>query len=240
MRYTAVGLTLLALLSSAIAQIAQETSGIGAKTLLVDRPLSNDPVTIVKVMEGTTELRSDGHQYPNRFAWQATINAGDDWLKDLSFVIKNASEKKIVYVAIGCTLFETADWQAEIAKHKTTPVLGHTSNTVGRRPEQALYSTSLGHRLKPDMATAPFELAPGQEFTMSLEPPGDYQSLKSTVEEKQPLSSVTACNGGISQIFFEDGTLWQGHRYLRPDPDQPGHWIRMSFEQWSGAKKSAE
>jgi hypothetical protein len=240
MRYLALVLPLLASLSSVIAQVAQGAAGTSTKTLLVDRPLSNDPVTIVKVMEGTTELKSDGHPFPNKYVWEAAFDAGDGWLKDLSFTIRNISEKKIIYVSVGCSLYETADWQAEIAKHRTSPILGHTSNTVGRRPEQALYSASLGHRLKPDAATAPFELAPGQEFTVPIEKPDDYQALKSGIEEKQPVSSVTACNGGISQIFFEDGTQWQGHRYLRADPDQLGHWIRMSLEEWSSAKKSAE
>jgi hypothetical protein len=207
----------------------------------VDRPLSKDPIAIIKVMEGTTELKSDGHKYPNKYVWEAAFDAGDDWLRDLSFLIKNVSEKKkIVYVEAGCGLYETADWQAELARHATTPLVGNIGNAVGRRPEQALYSALLGHRLQPDTDRAPFELAPGQEFTMALENPDEYPALRSRIEEKQPISSVTACNSRIVRVFFEDGTQWQDHQYLRANPDQPGHWIPMSFEDWSGVGKTAE
>jgi hypothetical protein len=230
-----LGLMLISLLSARL--FAQ-----GKKTLLVDMPLSADPVRVVRVMEGTTELKSDGQKYPNRFAWEAMFSAGDDWLKGLSFLIKNASEKKIVYLAAGCHLHESDDWQAEFARHQSadTPLVGQISNRVGRRPEQALYSPLLGRRLKPDTDTARFELSPGQEFTMALESADDYPALVSWIESKEPISSVTACNGGITQIFFDDGTQWQGHRYLRADPDQPGHWSRISFEEWSGRKKGPE
>ncbi len=209
------------------------------KTLLVDEPLGADPVRIVKVMEGSTELKSDGQRYANKYAWEATFDARDDWLKDLSFDVKNVSDKTIVYLSTGCHLYETADWQAEIAKHQSIPVLGHTVNAIGRRPEDALYSPLLGHKLKPD-TRARFQLAPGEDFTINLEDPEDYEALKSSIEEKQPMSSAAACNAGINQIFFEDGTQWHGHRYLREDPEHPGHWIAVSFKEWSSAAKATE
>lgn len=206
------------------------------KTLLVDEPLGSDPVRIVKVMEGATELKSDGQRYSNKYAWEATFDAGDDWLKDLSFVIKNVSGKKIVYMGMGSILHETGDFVGEIARQTS---VGTLSNAVGRRPDQALYSLSLGRRLNPD-TRPPFELAPDEEFTIGLEDVDDYTALKSRIEEKQSMSSVTACNAGISQIFFEDGTQWHGHRYLRTDPDHPGRWIAVSFKEWSAVTKAAE
>lgn len=32
------------------------------------------------------------------------FDAGDDWLKDVSFVVKNVSKKKITYLEVGCAL----------------------------------------------------------------------------------------------------------------------------------------
>jgi hypothetical protein len=218
-----------------------QTAGTSFKTPLIDMPGSKDPVKIVSLMEGTTELKSNGRQYPNKYVWETTFNARDDWLKDLSIVIKNVSEKKIVYVVVGCHLFETADWQAEVAKSTANiPLAGSASDIVGRRPDQALYSAVLGRRLKPDTNTPPLELAAGQESTIAIENPDDYHTLKSTVEEKMPMSNIAACNGGISQVFFDDGTQWQHHRYLRANLDQPGRWIEMSFEEWSITTKTAE
>jgi hypothetical protein len=87
------------------------------KTLLVDRPLGDDPIRVVKVMDGSTELQSDGREFPNKYGWETAFEAGDEWLKDLSFSIKNVSKKKIVYVQVSCALYETSDWQVEMAKH---------------------------------------------------------------------------------------------------------------------------
>jgi hypothetical protein len=97
-------------------------------------------------------------------------------------------------------------------------------------------SGMLGRRVKPDTANPPFELGPGQEFTVAIDNPDDYHTLKSTVEEKMPMSNIASCNGGISQVFFDDGTQWQHHRYLRADLNEPGHWIEMSPAGWSHAK----
>lgn len=96
------------------------------RTLLVGLPFNNDPVRIVKVMEGTKELQSDGHQFPNKYMWESSFEAGNDWLKDISFVIQNVSNKTITYLGISCALFETSDWKTELAKHSTpaNPILG--------------------------------------------------------------------------------------------------------------------
>jgi hypothetical protein len=188
--------------------------------------MGNDPLRLVRAMQGTTELKSDGKQFPNRYALELTFNAGDDWLKDVSFTLKNVSDKTITYVAVGCALFETSDWQKEIAAHATAanPVLGGASNKVGWRPEHALYSRAQGRALAPDSAKRPaFDLAPGQEFTIRLQDPEDYTNLKSQVEAKQPISTLNACDGGVSQIFFSDGTKWENHRYWKP-AEEPGRY----------------
>lgn len=59
----------------------------------------NDPVRIVRMTEGTTELKNDGHQFASVHAWETTFNAGDDWHEGLSFTIKNVSDKKMPPVA---------------------------------------------------------------------------------------------------------------------------------------------
>jgi hypothetical protein len=137
------------------------------------------------------------------------------------------SGKKIVYVASGCVLSETADWQAEVSKASANiPAPGAAGNSVGRRPQEGLYVS--GRKLHPDTNRAPFALEPGQEFNMALEIPDAYPALKSSVGEKEPVSNIAACNGRIGQVFFEDGTQWQGHRYMRADLEHRGAWIERS------------
>jgi hypothetical protein len=190
-----------------------------SKTLLLDRPLGSDPVRVVRAMEGATELKSDGKNFPNRYAWETTFSADDDWLKEVSFIIKNVSDKTITYLEVDCNLFETSDWQKELAAHSTpaNPAFGQANNIVGWRPEHALYSVRLGRTSGPDTDKRPaFELAPGQQFTISLQDPKTYSLLKSSVEARQSISTINGCDGGLGAIFFADGTQWQSHKYLRP------------------------
>lgn len=82
-----------------------------------------------------------------------------------------------------------------------------------------------------------FELPPGQQFTIAVENPAEYEFLKSIVEQRQPIATVAACPIGISHIFFEDGTQWQGHRFMRPS-DQPGRYTTISFSEWSDYRQA--
>jgi hypothetical protein len=237
----------LVLLLGLISLLSVSIFAQGSKTLLIDRPLNSDPVRIVKVTAGTTEVKSDGTRFPNKYSWQGVIdNAAEDWLTGLSLTIQNVSTKKIVYLGVSCLITETANWKQEVATHSLIlnkspePALGQLNNRIGLRPEPALYSVSLGHKLHPDPGPA-FELAPGQTYTIAYENPDNYPGLKSSVEERKgSISAVNGCSGGISDVFFEDGTRWQGHRYLRPDPDKRGQWIRLSSEEWLGAKPEAK
>jgi hypothetical protein len=215
--------------------VAQDAN---TKTVLLDRPMGNDPIRVVKVMDGPNELKSDGKTFPNHYVWEAVLEAGDDWVKDLSVVIRNVSTKKITNISVACNLLESADLSAEIAKHSSqaNPVVGQASNVVGWRPEFALYSPFTGRKGKPDSERRPaFELLPGQEFTIAVENPENYEFLKSTVEHRQPIATVTACPIGIPHVFFADGTQWQGHRFMRPT-DTPGHYTTISLNEWSEYK----
>jgi hypothetical protein len=209
------------------------------KTLLIDRPRDDDPVRVVKVMERAKEILPDGAHYANKYAWEGVIEkADDDWLTGLSLAIQNASAKKIVYIIVSCNVTETANWDQDrltrLAKSPPEPLLGQINNHVGLRPETALYSARLKRRLHPDIGPA-FELAPGAIYTIAMENPDYYPALKSSVEERKgSVSAANGCNGRISQVFFGDGTQWQGHHYYRADPNDPRYWVRMSSEEWAG------
>ena len=226
------------LLTTALAVVflasAQAQDHSGSKSLLLSRPMGQDPVRVVKVLEGTTELKGDGREFPSQRAWETVFDAGDDWLQNLSFFVKNVSTKNITYLEVFCSLFETADWQAEIAKHKTldNPILGQARNAVGWRPEHALYSRIQGKAREPDSKRRPsFLLKPGGEFMISLEDPKDYQSLRSQIEARTPMSNVNACDAEIGTVFFDDGTMWQSHHYFRA-AEEPGKWTMVSVEDW--------
>lgn len=228
---------LLAFIASCLpSTFAQSVSSTSAKTLFIHSlPLANDPVSF-KVMDGTTELKSDGRRFPDNYAWETVFDAGDDWITDLSFVIKNVSAKKITCIIIFSGLVEAPFWQEE--GQPKPPLLGFTQNRVGQRPEHALHS---GDRTFPPDTNASFELAPGEEFTMPIEDPRDYPALRTRIEERLPMSSVTAMDSQAVTVFFEDRTRWisVNHSYSRPAA-QPGKWIKLSFEEWAGKQRTSE
>ncbi|MGA8503175.1 MAG: hypothetical protein WB683_16590 [Candidatus Sulfotelmatobacter sp.] len=230
-------LAFLALIASCLASaFAQGVASTSTKTLFIPGlPLANDPVRI-KVMDGTTELKSDGRPLPNDYSWETAFDAGDDWITNLSFVIKNVSAKKITCMIISSVLAETPSWQEE--SQPKTPAVGFTQDRVGQRPGQALHS---GGRTFPPDTNPSFELAPGEEFTMPIEDPRDYPALRTRIEERLPISSVTAMDSQAITVFFEDGTRWisASHSYSRPAA-QPGKWTRISYEEWAGKQKTSE
>jgi hypothetical protein len=230
-------LVFLALIASCLASaFAQGVASTSTKTLFIPGlPLANDPVRI-KAMDGTTELKSDGRPLPNHYSWETAFDAGDDWITNLSFVIKNVSAKKITCIVIFSVLTEAPFWREEI--QPKPPAAGFTLNQVGQKPEQALHS---GDRTFPPDTEASFELAPGEEFTMPIEDPRDYSALRERIEERLPISSVTDIDGQAVTVFFEDGTRWVSlnHSYSRP-AEQPGEWTKLSYEEWAGKQKSSE
>ena len=202
-------------------------SATRARTILVrTAPRANDPIS-VKLMEGVTELRSDGRFSPNDYFWETDFEADDDWISHLSFAIQNVSEKKITCIIIFSVFPETPFWQGD-NKRLSGKVLGSAQNRVGLRPEHALHS---GDRtFRPDTG-APFELPPGEEFTILIEDPNRPVFV----------SNVTALDTGTITVFFDDGTQWisVNHSYSRP-ASEPGKWTKISFEEWASKRKSAE
>jgi hypothetical protein len=135
MRIPMVLLIPILLASCRAPALAQSASATNTKILFIQGfPLANDPVRI-KVMDGATELKSDGRALSNRLAWETTFNAGDDWIADLSFVVKNVSAKKITCIIIFSVLGETPFWQDE--SQSRIPLLGFIQNRLGQRPEHA-------------------------------------------------------------------------------------------------------
>jgi len=202
-------------------------SATRARTILIRSvPRANDPIR-VKLMDGATELKSDGRSGPNDYFWETGFEADDDWITHLSFAIQNVSEKKITCIVIFSVFPEAPFWQGD-NQRVSTQVLGSAQNRVGRRPEHALHS---GDRIFRPVTVAPFELVPGEEFTMLIEDP----------KRRLPKPNVTALDTGTITVFFDDGTRWisVNHSYSRPAAE-PGKWTKISFEEWAGKQKSAE
>lgn len=196
----------------------QAAPGASLKTLRVFRTLPNAPIAIVRVLYQGKEVNPG-----------VPFEAGDNWLDDISVVVKNISSSDIILVSIMGDLPETG------AGTKASPRVP-AANTVGRRPEAAMVSPRTGRRY-PEIASKPINLEPDKELTMSLLSRDYSEDFRSLVTAKQPLSSITQCDLSVAMIYFADGTRW-AHSYSEPDPTKPGRYKSISFDEWQEKQRT--
>jgi hypothetical protein len=154
---------------------AQEGAAAVARTVQLDAMPPDAPAKIVKVMLNGTEVKLG-----------VPFQAGDDWFNRLQVVIKNMSEKNIVFAAGQLRFPETGDRSAE-----HLAIMDRFS--IGRRPEHAR-SSSVTSRpgavgLQAHVDGAEILVGPGQETAVPIVDPFDH--IKAGIEARQPLSSVT-------------------------------------------------
>jgi hypothetical protein len=192
---------------------AQNIAETNLRTLHLFRSHPHDPVAIVKLMRGAVEIQPD-----------IPFEAGDDWLKEISVVVRNISTSKITYISVAAHLPETGDGTKE------SPRVGG-GNAVGKKPEHAMYSALTGER-RQEAAADPIDLEPGKDLAMPLIAERDYTTVKSLIEATHALSTIRTCDVWVTTIFFDDGTKWAPTNYWRPQEAKPGAYISIPFEDW--------
>jgi hypothetical protein len=209
---TSVKYTLSLMLFCCLLMSAQDT-GTNLKTIHLFPTLPHEPVVIVRVMRGTAEIKPD-----------VPFQAGDDWLTEISVVVKNVSSSKIVYMGIDAHLPETGAGTREDARVAA-------GNAVGKLPEPAMYSALTGQR-KPETRNLPIDLEPGRELVMPIVSKDDYSYIKQMIEAKEPIASVTRTEVYVDAVYFADGTKWSPAHYYRPDGSAPGKYTVVRYEDW--------
>lgn len=186
----------------------------------------NAPARIVQVLEGATDVTGagrdpvTGHLYK---PWTGKpFPAGDDWIKNLVFVVKNFSNKKVIAMDINMIFPDTG------AGTMGSPVSG-SGITVGRKPEHALYNSRTGR--KAETKREPFSILPGQEVRIAVAP--YYDPIKAAIEAKQPTSTITTFRVSFVDFYFSDGTKFDPGGFWKPDPNRPGVYVRMTSDEWS-------
>jgi len=197
----------------ALAGVAQGGSEGNFRTVHFFPAAPHQPAAIVKLMKGNIEIKTD-----------VPFEAGDDWLKEITVVNKNLSSSKIVYVSVGAHLPETGTGTQQ------SPRVG-AGNALGRKPEHAMYSALTGQRRQESSAEA-IVLEPGDELAMPLVSERDYDSIRSLIQDKQPLSGVRNCDAWVTTVYFEDGSKWAPANYWRPEEGTPGKYVSIPFETW--------
>lgn len=142
-----------------------------------------------------------------------------DWLKHLTFKIKNRSDKPITFFHIDLDFPET----------KATGSIVMHQLLIGQRPD-----------FKSTLNKPPLYLKPNEEIEVSLEPEHDAikrlteLSIKRLIElGQQPIENINRLVIRLGDVTFEDGTVFHNGNIFRrnPDPSNPNKWIKITDTQ---------
>jgi hypothetical protein len=127
--------------------------------------------------------------------------AGDNWLENASFRVKNTSDKEIVYIEIDINFPETESSGNEMS-----------------------YRLKFGHGPGAPDSNRALVFEPDAETILGLA--GDqYTRLVKFVEERQQFSTISKATIRIGFVIFTDGTGWAGGQFHRPDANNPNRYI---------------
>lgn len=159
-----------------------------------------EPVEIVDTQVSTLQGGKQSVKFGNKFS------GSEDWLKGITFKVKNKSGKSIVYMEV----------YVYIPAPDTTP-----------KEHDVMMPVSYGRMplLPGDFADtpAPNPVANDKEVALILSD-RSYEAYKGVVIEKHGRASFDNVKVRVGMIVFEDGTAWKNGHILRQDPDNPRNW----------------
>ncbi len=129
-----------------------------------------------------------------------------DWLKHVTFKVKNRSDKAITFLQIDLDFPETEATAGAIMMHQLF---------FGQRPD---FRSTLNNQ--------PLYIKPNEAIEISLE--REYDDIKTLIELKHPtVGVINKLTIRTSSIIFEDDILYSAGMFSRrnPDPDSPQKWI---------------
>ena len=190
---------------------AQDTPPAGAKYVEVDQDSPRYAAKVVKVMVGN-QVVTPGEFRPHKGPSGVPFQAGDDWLKELTFTIKNRSSKTFVFLTFGVSFPDTDRPCSDSITGECNA--GGVGVELGRIPENAAY-TREGKKVNQG-SKQPIDFRPGQEMEISLAPYAD--EIRRKIEKQQPFSTIRRCFINVNLGWFEDGMMWSLVDYFVPDP----------------------
>ena len=195
------------------------------KTVIINQLYRTDPIEVVKVLAAGKEaevgipsqnelqwLRSGLQVHEWRAAYR--LQSDDNWLSNLSFVLRNRTSKRIDYVEVDVQIPYTG------GAHALFPKSG-SDFPFGRIPAAVWYDGRTGEPLPPTTRD-PIHFDPGQTMTFAL---ADAQyGLSQLLANAQPLSANTMCSVQF-RVVLEDGLEWSERLYTKPDPEHRGRYV---------------
>jgi hypothetical protein len=182
---------------------AQNAQGLPARMIIAEHPNPIEPLRVVNFKFGEETV------VPG-----TAFSAGDDWLANMSVTVKNATDKSIMGIGVQVTFLDMGDGTYQ------HPLSSDTIQ-VGTRPGKDVEAAS----------AAPLQLGPGQEETIPFA--SEYNVMKTQVDGRQmTMSAIRTCRV-LFNVYFSDGTSWLLSNYFTLEPNNPGHWHQISYEQFT-------
>ena len=195
---------------------AQDISVNKPKFVEIQPDIPCEAARVVKVTVGTQDV-TPGFRRPHHGPSGPPFQAGDDWLKDMTFTIRNRSTRTLVELA----------WAASFPETEATGYVITQHFDLGRVPENAAY-TREGNKLIQGSRQS-LDLHPGQEIMISLMPYAD--DIRKLLEQRQPFSTIHTCFISVHAGYFADGMQWVLADYNVPDPSHPGFFKPADVSQ---------
>lgn len=200
--------------------------GAEKERMVMISPVHREPVKVINITENGKYIVPGRDRKPE-VPGQA-FHAGEDWISNLSFVLKNVTPLNIEMVRISIVFREDQqyDWLLDLGQ---LPALAAATYT--NRP-----------RVHPPIGTGrPLNLGPGQEMVIPLS--GIADKIKAAKYATKPFSDLTRCAIVVDAVFFEkEGMLWTngGYGYALPDPDGPYGYRRLAPAYFPGDPSPAK
>lgn len=210
----------------------------GMKTVRIEDPFPDDPVRVIQVLEGDTDVTPGGRDPVTGRTYKRwngkPFQAGDDWLKNLVVVMKNVSNKVIVAASVTVDVPQVGN---EIpGKDKIYVSDMWKTFYLGSVPEHALFTRD-GRKIELPPAE-PIWLMPGQEIRFALE--SHLDEMKEAMRPGRSISSVTTCWVRLHYFYFADATRWSSFSgFQKPDFSVPGKYVRISVDEFRGGTPPA-
>ena len=136
------------------------------------------------------------------------FEAESDWLKYVTFKVKNRGDKAITFLQIDFDFPETKAVAGAMMMHQLL---------LGQRPD-----------FKSTLKNPPLFIKPGETIEISLE--AEHRNIKRLIEPKLPsVENINQLVIRTGEMTFEDGTLYSGGFLLRRNPDTSNwqKWLRI-------------
>lgn len=185
--------------------VAEDQDAESEKMILIDPDRHTDPVKVVRVIEKGEAVvfgRWQNSEIPGR-----RFVAGDDWVKNLAFVVKNFTSRNIVWMNL-CFSFLPRD--SPIDRDQFDWYL-----RLGQVPDVAAATIKPPLHVPQGRNIGPFLFAVGKETTISLATYADEIRADVESRKKKPFSWAAKCAITIGYVYFEDDGDYKALKWER-------------------------